>query len=74
MAQTWTDLLLAHWPVPFERLRALVPEPLVLETFDGSAWVGVVPFRISELRPRGLPAPLGLDFPELKRAHVRARG
>jgi len=72
MAQTWTDLLFAHWPVPFERLRALVPEPLVLETFDGSAWVGVVPFRITGLRVRGLPAPLGLDFPELNvRTYVR---
>lgn len=72
MAQTWTDLLFAHWPIPFERLRALVPEPLVLEEFDGSAWVGVVPFRITGLRPRGVPAPLGLDFPELNvRTYVR---
>lgn len=72
MAQTWTDLLFAHWPIPFERLRALVPEPLVLEEFDGSAWIGVVPFRITGLRPRGVPAGLGLDFPELNvRTYVR---
>lgn len=75
MAQTWSDLLFAHWPVPFERLRALVPEPLVLEEFDGSAWVGVVPFRITGLRPRGVPARLGLDFPELNvRTYVSVGG
>ena len=56
MAQTWHDLLFAHWPLPVEELRRRVPPQLNLDTFDGSAWVGVVPFRMSGIRPRHLPA------------------
>jgi uncharacterized protein len=55
--QTWLDLLFAHWPVPEEALRPLVPAELPIDTFDGSAWLGVVPFRITGLRAYGLPLP-----------------
>jgi uncharacterized protein len=70
MRQTWHDLLFAHWPVPAAKLRAaLSPDPatgLALDTFDGAAWVGVVPFRMSGVRPRGLPPlPRLSAFPEL---------
>jgi uncharacterized protein len=52
--------------VPEEELRPRVPDALALETFDGSAWLGVTPFRISGLRLRGLlPLPLVSTFPEL---------
>lgn len=74
MAQTWLDLLFAHVRVDAAALRALVPAELELETFDGSAWLGVVPFRIEGLRPRGLPGvPGATSFPELNvRTYVRA--
>jgi uncharacterized protein len=66
MAQTWNDLLFAHWPIPFEVLRPLVPRPLTLDTFDGSAWLGITPFEVSGLRARGLPPPPRISrFPEL---------
>jgi uncharacterized protein len=66
MAQTWHDLLLAHWPVPSEVLRPLVPSQLPLDVFGGQCWVGVVPFWMSGVRGRGLPAIPGLSrFPEL---------
>lgn len=66
MHQTWEDLLFAHWPVPVELLRRWVPEPLRIDTFDGTAWLAVTPFRIEGLRARGLPAFPGLSsFPEL---------
>ncbi|MCA1560789.1 MAG: DUF2071 domain-containing protein [Acidobacteria bacterium] len=66
MRQSWHNLLFAHWPVPAERLRALIPAPLALDTFDAQGWIGVVPFRISNLTARGLPAlPWVSDFPEL---------
>jgi uncharacterized protein YqjF (DUF2071 family) len=55
LAQAWNDLLFAHWPVPAECLRALVPAPLVLEERDGAAWVGVTPFRLTDFRLRWLP-------------------
>jgi uncharacterized protein YqjF (DUF2071 family) len=55
MAQTWEDLLFAHWPVPPDRLRPLLPEAIPLDVRDGSAWVGVTPFRVSAFRLRGTP-------------------
>jgi uncharacterized protein YqjF (DUF2071 family) len=66
MAQVWHDLLFAHWPVPVAQLRRIVPPPLPIDTFQGTAWVGVVPFRMSGVRLRGTPAVPGLSaFPEL---------
>ncbi|MGA8428823.1 MAG: DUF2071 domain-containing protein [Candidatus Sulfotelmatobacter sp.] len=66
MQQIWHDLLFAHWPVSVAAMRALIPEQLTLDTFDGTAWVGVVPFRMSGIRRRGLPPVPGLSrFPEL---------
>lgn len=54
MGQTWTRLLFAHWRIPFELMRPLIPADLTLETFDGSAWIGIVPFYMSNVRARGL--------------------
>ena len=73
MFQSWRDVLFAHWRVPFERLRPLVPGSLVVEEFDGSGWVGLVPFRIVDLHPRLVPPLPGLsDFPEMNlRTYVR---
>jgi len=56
MRQSWHDLLFAHWPASRENLRGLVPEFLSLDTFDGEAWVGVTPFHLSDVAPRGVPA------------------
>ena len=66
MKQTWHDLLFAHWPIRFEKLRPLVPAQLPLDTFDGNCWVGVIPFWMSGVRARGMPPLPGLSrFPEL---------
>jgi uncharacterized protein YqjF (DUF2071 family) len=66
MAQTWRDLLFAHWPVPAEVIQQVLPRALPVDTFDGSAWIGVTPFEVSGLRPRGgLPIPSASRFPEL---------
>ena len=74
MGQTWEDLLFAHWRVPAAELRRLVPVELEVEEHDGSAWVGLVPFRISHLRARGTPPlPRLSSFLELNvRTCVRA--
>jgi uncharacterized protein len=73
MFQTWRRLLFAHWRVPFDALRPLVPRQLELEEYDGSAWVGLTPFLLTDLRPRYLPAlPRVSDFPEMNlRTYVR---
>jgi uncharacterized protein YqjF (DUF2071 family) len=70
----WCDLAFLHWPVPARVLRPLIPTPLELETFDGSAWVGVVPFRMEGVRLRGVPPiPTTHAFPEINvRTYVRA--
>ncbi len=76
MAMVWQDLLFAHWPVRFESLQRLIPAGLTLETFDGAAWVGVVPFRMSGVRAIGTPPLPGVSaFPELNvRTYVTAGG
>jgi uncharacterized protein YqjF (DUF2071 family) len=75
MRQTWTRLLFAHWRVPAERLRPLIPEGLVLDEFDGSAWIGVVPFQMSNVSLRGVPnVPWLSAFPELNVRTYVTRG
>jgi uncharacterized protein YqjF (DUF2071 family) len=66
MKQRWHDLLFAHWPVPVEQLRPLIPQALQIDTYEGHAWIGIVPFRMSGIRSRWLPAlPWISAFPEL---------
>ena len=76
MAQSWHDLLFAHWPVPEALLRPHIPAGLAIDTFQGQAWLGVVPFRMSGVRLRGTPAlPWLSAFPELNvRTYVAADG
>ena len=75
MAQEWCDLLFAHWPISIETMRALVPAQLSLDTWDGQAWIGVVPFRMQGVRPRLIPTlPWLSAFPELNvRTYVSVR-
>ena len=74
MLQRWHDLLFAHWPVPADALRPTLPPGLTLDTYAGQAWIAVVPFRMSGIRPRGLPpAPRLSSFLELNlRTYVTA--
>jgi uncharacterized protein YqjF (DUF2071 family) len=66
MAQTWSDLLFAHWRVDPGELRKVLHPSLPLDTFDGSAWIGVTPFRVEGFRLRNMPPlPLIHAFPEL---------
>ena len=76
MRQTWLDLLFAHWPVPASRLRALVPPSIAIQEFDGTSWVGVVPFRMEGVTARPLPDVPGLSaFAELNlRLYVEVDG
>jgi uncharacterized protein YqjF (DUF2071 family) len=73
MGQTWQRLLFAHWRVPHDLLRPYVPESLTLEEWDGSAWLGLTPFRVAGLRLRGAPPlPMLSSFCELNcRTYVR---
>src|SRR3954468_23394879 len=63
--QTWRDLLFAHWPLAPERLRAVVPDALPIDTFEGQAWIAITPFEVTGLRLRGtFPVPVLSRFAE----------
>jgi uncharacterized protein YqjF (DUF2071 family) len=76
MTQTWHDLLFAHWPIDASQLRGKVPSAFELDVFDGHAWIGVVPFYMSNVSPRGVPSLPGVsEFPELNvRTYVTVGG
>lgn len=57
MLQSWRSLTFLHWPCDPAKVRRLLPSTLELDTFDGAAWIGLVPFEIHNLR--GIP-----PFPE----------
>jgi uncharacterized protein YqjF (DUF2071 family) len=71
--QRWNDLLFAHWPVPAASLAPLLPEGLEIDIFQGSAWLGVMPFWMDRIKVRGLPPiPGARSFPDLSlRTYVR---
>ena len=73
---TWHDLLFMHWPVSSDSLRPLIPAALELDTWEGQAWLGVVPFGMRNIRHRRLPAlPWTSRFPELNvRTYVTLGG
>src|SRR5947209_10680339 len=76
MAQSWHDLLFAHWQVDRTVLQSLLRPQLQVDTFEGSAWLAVVPFRMTGVRLRGTPAlPWLSAFPELNvRTYVKCDG
>lgn len=76
MRMSWRDLLFIHWPVRPAVIEPLLPFGLELDTYDGWAWIGVVPFRMSNVGLRYLPGvPGASDFPELNvRTYVKSRG
>src|SRR5437870_3905422 len=76
MEQRWHDLLFAHWPVACDQLRNVVPAALEIDTYRGQAWIGVIAFRLSGIRLRGMPSVPGISaFPEVNlRTYVHLDG
>jgi uncharacterized protein YqjF (DUF2071 family) len=72
--QRWVNLAFLHWRIPADRLRPLVPPALSIQEFDGTSWVGIVPFDVQDLCAP-LSTWLPLDFTELNvRLYVEADG
>ncbi|QDU54027.1 YqjF family protein [Aeoliella mucimassa] len=73
--QRWYDLAFVHWPIEPAALRPLIPAALELDTFDQTAWIGVVPFAM-RIRRRGMPGlPTASSFPEINvRTYVKHLG
>lgn len=66
MYQRWKELLFLHWPVEPDIIARDLPDALQVDTYNGHAWIGIVPFQMLAVRPRFLPALPGLsNFPEL---------
>lgn len=76
MRQWWGKLLFAHWPIEAKLLRPLIPDGLTIDTFEGEAWIGVVPFTMWGIRPLFTPPIPGLSaFHELNvRTYVHYKG
>ena len=70
LRQRWSRLLFAHWPVPAGEVQSRLPSGLRVDTFDGWAWLGVVPFLMDQVRFRtvgehAIGVPSARAFPEL---------
>lgn len=74
-ALTWRDGCFLHWPVDPDELRPRIPDPLELDTRDGRAWIGVLPFVAAKAGLRGTPRLLRWSVPEINvRTYVTYRG
>ena len=66
MFQRWSDLVFLHWRWDADELQRRLPPGLFIDRHEGDAWLGLVPFFMERVRPRGLPPmPLLSWFPEL---------
>jgi uncharacterized protein YqjF (DUF2071 family) len=76
MHQNWGKLLFMHWPIDAALLRPLVPKQLEIDTFNGQAWIGVIPFTMWGIRASLLPPIPGTRaFHELNlRTYVHHKG
>ena len=76
MHQDWGDLLFMHWPVPPEVIQPHLPARLQVDTYDGQAWLGIVPFRMWDVHSRVTPPVPGVrEFLELNvRTYVHLDG
>lgn len=62
----WGNLLFLHWAWDAAIVQRMLPAGLHVDTFNGSAWVGVVPLFMQRVHPVGLPCvPWLSDFLEL---------
>jgi uncharacterized protein len=76
LTMVWHDLLFLHRRIAAEALRPLIPPALSVDEFDGTAWLGVVPFRMTHVRPFAIPLPgRRFAFAEINvRTYVSYRG
>jgi uncharacterized protein YqjF (DUF2071 family) len=74
MYQHWRSLTFLHWRYPVDAVQRLLPAGLQVQTFDGSAWVGLIPFLMDQVRAPGIPSlPWLSRFPETNvRTYVQA--
>jgi hypothetical protein len=76
MKQQWRDLAYIHWRYDPALLQSLMPEGIEVDTFDGSSWVGLIPFSMRNISfPFIPPVPYFGSFPEVNvRTYVKRNG
>lgn len=76
MTQRWTNLAYLHWRYEPSVIQSLLPDGLEVDTFDSSAWVGLIPFSMRDVGvPHLPPVPYFGNFPEVNvRTYVRRNG
>jgi len=73
MLHEWNNLTFLHWAYEPEVVQALLPAGLEVDTYDGKAWVGLVPFMMRVETPRGHGVPWVSNFCETNvRTYARA--
>ncbi len=50
LRQRWSELAYFHWRYEPQVVQRLLPEGVRVDTFDGSAWVGLIPFEMRNVR------------------------
>ncbi len=74
MIHRWDLLTFLHWRYPIDEVQNLLPDGLAVESYDGAAWVGLVPFMMDVRPPRAPSVPWLSRFCETNvRTYVRAR-
>ena len=73
MKQEWHNLLFLHWPIPVKTIRQHIPKELDVDTYNNSAWIGIIPFQMRKLRPSfAFHIPLISNFTEINlRTYVK---
>ncbi|SEI14233.1 hypothetical protein SAMN05192559_1203 [Halobacillus karajensis] len=76
MTQKWNHLLFMHFPVSKEVIKDHIPRDLELDTYEGTAWITIIPFKVSDMRLRKMPpVPYLNSYLELNvRTYVRRNG
>lgn len=76
LSQEWRDLTFMHWAVDVAKLQPHIPDGLEIDTYDGKAYIGLVPFVMKNVRPRRLfSVPFISTFPEFNvRTYVKKDG
>ncbi|MEU6682764.1 DUF2071 domain-containing protein [Streptomyces sp. NPDC046832] len=70
----WLTQTFVHWSFPPEAVQRLLPAELIVDEYEGAAWVGLTPFVMADVRPPGVPAARTPTFAETNlRTYVRRR-
>ena len=72
LRQRWERLTYLHWALDPAAVQQLLPPGLTADTWDGAAWVGLVPFYMRVATPAGQRVPWVSNFCETNiRTYVR---